>query len=95
MVLEADTGGRVMTIHQLARKVKSLYFRQRLLENYQTLEQEVREAVITMNIKCVNGFLIEIEAGKVRLIRLTIPDVDQPDLFEDYLKSIKTEGGGL
>ena len=80
-----------MTVAQLARKVKSLYFRQRLLENYQSLEQEVLQAVIAQNIKCINGFLIEIEAGRIRLIKLNIPDVEQPDLFEDYLEWIKTE----
>jgi len=61
-----------MTAKQAARKLKSLYFRQRLLEDLPVLESEVIEFIEETGMKALAGFKVEVEDGKVRLRKLQV-----------------------
>jgi hypothetical protein len=73
-----------MTFAQLARKVRSLYYRQKLLEGYQALEQEVLNEIMFHNVTVVGGFLVEVREGKVKLTPLPTQDYRQLELFDQY-----------
>lgn len=73
-----------MTFAQLARKVRSLYYRQKLLEGYHALEQEVLIEVVSRNVPVVGGFLVEVRQGKVKITPLPNQDYRQLELFDQY-----------
>ena len=57
---------------QAVRKLKSLYHRQQLLEDLPALEKEVIGFVEETGMKALAGFKVEIENGKVKIVRLQI-----------------------
>ena len=61
-----------MTVKQAARKLKSLYFRQRLLEDLPVLESEVMEFIEETGMKVFAGFKVEVEKGKLRLTKVQV-----------------------
>jgi uncharacterized membrane protein YgaE (UPF0421/DUF939 family) len=59
-----------MTARQAYRKLRSLYYRQRLLEDLPALEQEILELVNETGLKALGNFKIEVQDGKIKLTRI-------------------------
>jgi len=57
---------------QAVRKLRSLYHRQQLLEDLPTLEKEVIEFIEETGTRALAGYKVEVENGKVKIVRLQI-----------------------
>jgi len=78
-----------MKAKRAARKLRSLYFRQRLLEKLPELEMELMELVEETGMKFFAGFKIEITEGQLRLAKV---EVNSEQL---NLEFIEKEGVGI
>jgi len=72
-----------MTTRQAARKLRSLYHRQRLIADLAVLEREVIEFVEETGMKALAGFKVEVVRGHVRLTKV---QVNSEQLNFDFIK---------
>ena len=75
-----------MTTRQAAKKIKSLYRRQKMLADLPVLEREVIEFVEETGMKTLAGFKVEVRNNRVKLTKV---QVNSYQLNFDFLREEK------
>ena len=73
-----------MTVHEAERKFRSLYYRQRLLKDFQVLESEVMSFIEVTGYKAFAGFRVEVVNGQIVLKKV---HVNSQQLSFDFERS--------
>ena len=75
-----------MTTRQAAKKIKSLYRRQKMLADLPVLEREVIEFVEETGMKALAGFRVEVRNNRVKLTKV---QVNSHQLNFDFIREEK------
>ena len=84
MIFDSCTSDKMTTPKQILKKLRSLRYRQRLLEGMEPLESEILDICEEYNTQILCGYRIQVENGRVKLYKIPEKDYRQMEIgFKD------------